>query len=100
LKHFYFIQNQPGARPSRLLCGASRAAFSGKDVSGGTPNTARATHALPVHIDTFQPKNEVKNQLATSVTLAALWLTQSRLLADTGKIHGSSKPKAFGILPR
>src|ERR1700677_3565849 len=36
-----------GARPSRSPCGASRAALLEKDVFGGTPNTARETHALP-----------------------------------------------------
>jgi hypothetical protein len=40
--------NVQGARPSRSLGGASRAALQAKDVFGGTPNTARETHALPV----------------------------------------------------
>src|SRR5208283_419948 len=39
-----------GARPSRSPCGASRAAHPVKDVFGGTPNTARKTHALPIHL--------------------------------------------------
>ena len=36
-----------GTRPSRLRSGASRAAHSNQDVSGGTPNTAGETPALP-----------------------------------------------------
>src|SRR5208283_5209195 len=50
------LRNVRGARPSRSLCGASRAALPVKDVFGGTPNTARETHALlipffcPIHL--------------------------------------------------
>jgi hypothetical protein len=44
------LRNVLGARPSRSLCGASRAAHPVKDVFGGTPNTARETHALPIHL--------------------------------------------------
>ncbi len=33
--------------PSRSPGGASRAALPAEDVSGGTPDTARGTHALP-----------------------------------------------------
>jgi hypothetical protein len=37
----------PGSATVPVACGASRAALSGKDVFGGTPNSARETHALP-----------------------------------------------------
>ena len=43
-------RNVRGSRPSRSLCGASRAALQYKDVFGGTPNTACGTHALPTHL--------------------------------------------------
>ncbi len=46
-------RNVRGARPSRSLGGASRAALPDKDVFGGTPNTARETHALPTHLSAF-----------------------------------------------
>jgi len=36
-------------RRTRSLGGASRAALPVKDVFGGTPNTERETHALPIH---------------------------------------------------
>ena len=38
-----------GARPSRSLCGASRAALPGKLVIGETPNIARERHALLIN---------------------------------------------------
>ena len=47
------LRNVRGARPSRSLCGASRAAIPVKDVPGGTPGTARETHALPTHLSAF-----------------------------------------------
>ena len=47
-------RNVRGARPSRSLGGASRAALLDKDVFGGTPNTARETHALPIHFSALQ----------------------------------------------
>ncbi len=47
------LRNVRGPRPSRSLCGASRPALPVKDVFGGTPNTARVTHALPIHLSTF-----------------------------------------------
>ena len=40
-----------GARPSRSLCGASRAALPGKGVSGETPDTTRETRAIPGQTD-------------------------------------------------
>jgi len=43
----FFGKIARGARPSRSPGGASRAALPDKDVSGGTPNTACGTHALP-----------------------------------------------------
>jgi hypothetical protein len=45
--------NDWGERPSRSLGGASRAALPVKDVFGGTPNTARETHALQTHLSDF-----------------------------------------------
>jgi hypothetical protein len=48
------FRNVRGARPSRSLGGASRAALPDKDVFGGTPNTARETHALPTYFSAFQ----------------------------------------------
>jgi hypothetical protein len=47
-------QNVRGARPSRSLGGASRAALPDKDAFGGRPNTARETRALPTHLPAFQ----------------------------------------------
>jgi hypothetical protein len=54
------LRNVRGARPiyraatarrrTRSQCGASRPAIPVKDVFGGTPNTARETHALPTHL--------------------------------------------------
>jgi hypothetical protein len=40
-------------RRTRSLGGASRAAPSVQDVFGGTPDTARETHALPTHLSAF-----------------------------------------------
>ena len=57
------LRNVRGARPcyraeamrrrTRSLCDASRAALPHKNVSGGTPTTARETHALPIHFSAF-----------------------------------------------
>jgi hypothetical protein len=46
-------RNVRGSRPSRSLCGASRAALPVKDVSGGMPITARGTHALPIRLSSI-----------------------------------------------
>ncbi len=67
-------RNVRGAPPSRSLCGASRPVLPVKDVFGGTPNTARETHALPIH--------------------------RSALLNDpqgnqTERVHGSHSPDDF-----
>src|SRR5208282_3766273 len=45
-----FYRAAAGRRRTRSPGGASRAALPVKDVFGGTPNTARETHALPIHL--------------------------------------------------
>src|SRR5208282_1999804 len=46
--------NVRGARPSRSLCGASRAALPVKDVCGGTPNTGARDARAPNPIQPFR----------------------------------------------
>ena len=74
-----------GSRPSRSLCGASRAALPVKDVSGGTPDTARETHALPIHLSAFQ-KGRVK---------------AGRKISDLffGKGQGSNQARSTQVIP-
>ncbi len=70
-------RNVSGARPSRSLCGASRAALPDKDVFGGTPDTARETHALPTHLSAF-----LKG-----------WVKRDRKISDNPKNFGNISEK-------
>jgi hypothetical protein len=48
-----FYRAAAARRRTRSLGGASRPALPLKDVFGGTPDTARETHALPIHLFAF-----------------------------------------------
>src|SRR5208282_382602 len=100
------LRNVRAARPSRSLGGASRAALPHKDVFGGTPNTARETHALPIHLSAifhwirqrnyrllthFQNRSMNLNRLKTAwlvVLLALAGCTRSEPPADLVMING------------
>jgi hypothetical protein len=87
------LRNVRGARPSRSLGGASRPALPVKDVFGGTPNTARETHALPINLSAIHlPVSSLSIQLIGQTVLN---LVKSSQTDAASQIVGNYDANAF-----